>query len=50
MGLTQAGVEGLDRQAEKLGISRSHLVDKIGRGEISLTFVDKQMLGESSIG
>ncbi|WP_425526032.1 ribbon-helix-helix protein, CopG family [Halotia branconii] len=50
MGLTQTSVEGLDRLAQKLGVSRSQLIEMIGRGEISLSNVDKQFLGESLIG
>ncbi|AKG21799.1 hypothetical protein IJ00_11500 [Calothrix sp. 336/3] len=50
LGLTQAGLEGLDKLAVKVGVSRSQLVELIGRGEISLNSVDKQFLGESSIG
>lgn len=50
VGLTQGSVEGLDKQARKMGVSRSQLIEMIGRGEISLTHVDKQILGESLIG
>ncbi|NJN13665.1 MAG: ribbon-helix-helix protein, CopG family [Richelia sp. RM1_1_1] len=50
VGLTPSSVEGLDKQAQRLGISRSQLIEMIGRGEISLSHVDKQILGESLIG
>ncbi|PAX52863.1 hypothetical protein CK510_17040 [Brunnivagina elsteri CCALA 953] len=50
LGLTQTGVQGLDEKASKLGVSRSQLIEMIGRGEISLTSVDKQFLGELLIG
>ncbi len=46
LGLTPTGVEGLDKQAEKMGVSRSQLIEMIGRGEITLHAVDKQRLGE----
>jgi hypothetical protein len=36
LSLTKTAVQGLDRQAEALGISRSELVERIGRGVISL--------------
>lgn len=48
--LTQTGAEGLDKLAQKLLVSRSQLIEMIGRGEISLNNVDKQLLGECLIG
>ncbi len=36
LSLTKTAVQGLDRQAKALGISRSELVERIGRGAISL--------------
>ncbi|MGD1912096.1 MAG: ribbon-helix-helix protein, CopG family [Rivularia sp. (in: cyanobacteria)] len=50
VGLTQTSVEGLDKQARQMGVSRSQFIEMIGRGEISLTHVDKQLLGECLIG
>lgn len=46
LGLTPGAVKGLDSQAKQLGISRSDLVERIGRGEISLTGPEATLLGE----
>ncbi|MEA5579544.1 hypothetical protein [Anabaena sp. UHCC 0451] len=47
LGLTPTGLQGLDTQAQKMGVSRSQLIEMIGRGEIPINGVDKQLLGES---
>ncbi len=42
LSLTETAVHGLDKQAKALGISRSELVERIGRGAISLVIPPKQ--------
>lgn len=44
--LTPTGVKGLDEQAKALGISRSELVERIGRKQIPLASQEGQLLGE----
>lgn len=38
--LTPTAIKGLDVQAQLLGVSRSELVERIGRGEITLGKLD----------
>lgn len=40
--ITPTGLKGLDAIAEKLGVSRSELVERIGRGIIPLKLDDLQ--------
>jgi metal-responsive CopG/Arc/MetJ family transcriptional regulator len=44
--LTPTSIEGLDKMARQRKISRSELVEKIGRGLISISAPEKQRLGE----
>lgn len=40
--VTPTGIKGIDAIAEKLGVSRSELVERIGRGIIPLQLDDLQ--------
>ncbi|MFM6209852.1 ribbon-helix-helix protein, CopG family [Planktothrix sp.] len=44
IGLTKTAVEGLDKLADQMGMSRSELVEQIGRGLIP---VNSPLAGES---
>ena len=44
--VTQDSLEGLDKIAESFGVSRSHLVEMIGRGQVSLANQLAQVLGK----
>ncbi|NEP03839.1 MULTISPECIES: hypothetical protein [Okeania] len=47
--VTPEAAQGLMEQAKKLGLSRSALLEKIGRGEIQLNFSSVEQLGKFSI-
>ncbi len=44
--LTPTSIEGLDKMARQRKISRSELVEKIGRGLIAIAAPEEQQLGE----
>jgi metal-responsive CopG/Arc/MetJ family transcriptional regulator len=44
--LTPTSIEGLDKMARQRKISRSELVEKIGRSLIPISAPEKQRLGE----
>ncbi|MBH8553321.1 CopG family transcriptional regulator [Nostocaceae cyanobacterium CENA357] len=44
--LTQTSIESLDRQATRLGMSRSELIETMARQEQSLLPEEKQHLGK----
>jgi hypothetical protein len=45
--LTPTSIEGLDKMARYRKISRSELVEKIGRGLLLIAAPEEQQLGES---
>jgi len=46
--LTPEAVDGLDRIAKSLNVSRSKAVEMIGRGEVSVDLAGDKTLGELS--
>ncbi|OYD99863.1 hypothetical protein CDG79_38445 [Nostoc sp. 'Peltigera membranacea cyanobiont' 232] len=48
--LTQTSIESLDRQATRLGMSRSELIETMARQEQSLLPEEKELLGKLSAG
>lgn len=46
--LTPTSLQGLDEQAQELGISRSEFIEQIGRKQIPLATQEVQLLGEGS--
>mgnify|MGYP002795112919 CR=1 FL=1 len=47
IGVTETALSGLDALAENANVSRSHLIEMIGRGEIPVQLLSPQSLGES---
>jgi hypothetical protein len=45
--LTPTSIDGLDKMARQRKISRSELVERIGRGLIPIAVPEEQQLGES---
>ena len=48
--LTPTSIESLDRQATRLGMSRSELIETMARQDQSLLPEEKQVLGKLSAG
>ncbi|MHC5816957.1 MAG: ribbon-helix-helix protein, CopG family [Nostoc sp.] len=48
--LTQTSIESLDRQATRLGMSRSELIETMARQEQSLLPEEKELLGKLFVG
>lgn len=46
LSLTEEAIEGLDRQAQELGVSRSELVEMLGRKKLSFDRLEERLLGE----
>ncbi|MTJ56017.1 hypothetical protein FJR38_26885 [Anabaena sp. UHCC 0253] len=47
VGVTETAIAGLDAMAEMANVSRSHLIEMIGRGELPVAMLSPQSLGES---
>ena len=45
--LTETALSGLDTLAATANVSRSHLIEMIGRGELPVAMLSPQSLGES---